>query len=400
MARKKVLFISGSIGLGHVIRDMAIANELRKITPGVDVFWLAAHPACMPLIEAGEKLLDESNLLADDNVPAEEARKQGYQLSLFKYLQKAKGVWEQNVKVFQQVISKEHYDVVVADEAYEIAMALGEKRIQMESCFVMIFDFFGLVAMNWNPMERLGTYLWNRQWAKTRDRYDGKQHVALFIGELEDIPDISLGFMLPNRRELAKQICKFVGYVFPFNPGDYVDRNEVRSKLGYGEEPLIICAVGGTSIGKELLELCIKAHPLVKLRVPHLRMVLVCGPRISPDTLQVPQGVEVKRYVPALYEHFAACDLAVVQAGGTATLELTALRRPFIYFPLEGHFEQEVFVAGRLARHQAGIKMKYSQTTPELLAETVINNIGTQSACAVIPTDGSRKAAMVISNLL
>lgn len=59
--------------------------------------------------------------------------------------------------------------------------------------------------------------------------------------------------------------------------------------------------------------------------------------------------MEVQSYVDRLYEHFAASDLAVVQAGGTTTPELTALRRPFLYFPLEEHFEQQVHVAGRLA---------------------------------------------------
>jgi UDP:flavonoid glycosyltransferase YjiC (YdhE family) len=39
---KKILFISGSVGLGHVSRDLAIAAELRRISPDVEVSWLAA----------------------------------------------------------------------------------------------------------------------------------------------------------------------------------------------------------------------------------------------------------------------------------------------------------------------------------------------------------------------
>ena len=79
---------------------------------------------------------------------------------------------------------------------------------------------------------------------------------------------------------------------------------------------------------------------------------------------------EARHSVRNLYEHFAACDLAIVQGGGTTTLELTALHRPFLYFPLEGHSEQELAVAGRLQRHQAGIRMSYSKTTAWLLAPT------------------------------
>jgi hypothetical protein len=77
--------------------------------------------------------------------------------------------------------------------------------------------------------------------------------------------------------------------------------------------------------------------------------------------------------------------LAVVQGGGTTTLELTALRRPFTYFPLEGHFEQNLVVAKRLARHGAGERLLYSETMPEMLAETVIGQLGREASWPPIP---------------
>ena len=69
-----------------------------------------------------------------------------------------------------------------------------------------------------------------------------------------------------------------------------------------------------------------------------------------------------------------------MQGGGTTTLELTALGRPFLYFPLQGHFEQEVAVSERLARHRAGTKMRFSETTPGSLAETVVAHLGRGAA--------------------
>jgi UDP-N-acetylglucosamine:LPS N-acetylglucosamine transferase len=104
--------------------------------------------------------------------------------------------------------------------------------------------------------------------------------------------------------------------------------------------------------------------------------------------------------VPALYEHFAAADLAIVQAGGTATLELTALRRPFICFPLEGHSEQQIVVAGRLARHGAGVRMNLSQTPPQALAKAILANIGKPATYPPIASDGAGKAAELICGLL
>jgi UDP-N-acetylglucosamine:LPS N-acetylglucosamine transferase len=96
----------------------------------------------------------------------------------------------------------------------------------------------------------------------------------------------------------------------------------------------------------------------------------------------------------------AACDLAVVQGGGTTTLELTVLRRPFLYFPLERHCEQQIHVAGRLARHRAGVKMSFKNTTPEILAESIADNIGKEITYDPIPVDGARNAAEKIRRFL
>lgn len=49
--------------------------------------------------------------------------------------------------------------------------------------------------------------------------------------------------------------------------------------------------------------------------------------------------------MPQLHEHFAACDLAVVQREGTSLLELTVLGRPFFYFPLPGHPERMFLIS-------------------------------------------------------
>jgi len=399
MERKRILYISGSVGLGHITRDLAIAKELRTQNPAVEISWLAVDPATLLLKDLGEELLPEADLYANDNIAVENAAK-GFQLNLLKYLSKAKGEWMHNVEVFKQVISKEQFDLIIGDEAYEIGIALMDKRVQIEAPVVEIYDFLGNNSVTKNPVEKCLTYMWNRVWAKIRQFFSNGTNLALFVGELEDIPDESLGFLLPNRRELAKEVFKFVGYVLPFDPAEYANTAKTRAKLGYGEEPLVVCSIGGTSIGKDLLELCVQAHPMIKNKVRDLHMILVCGPRLSTKSLRIPEGIDIRGYVPNLYEHFAASDLVIVMGGGTSTLELTALRRPFLYFPLEQHFEQQVHVAARLARHKAGVRMSYHETTAEALAKKVVANLGESVDYASIPTDGAQKAAGLINQLL
>ncbi len=53
---KKILFISGSLGLGHIARDLTIAKELRRINPEIEISWLAVHPATLLLKEQSSEL--------------------------------------------------------------------------------------------------------------------------------------------------------------------------------------------------------------------------------------------------------------------------------------------------------------------------------------------------------
>ena len=399
---KKILFVSGSFGLGHALRDLAITVELRRQNPDVQISWLAASAASEVIKNAGEQLLPESSEWANENIPAENASIKGaFQLSILKYLLLARKEWQNNVEVFRKVISNEHYDLIVGDETYEISVALKKGNLSKVAPFVIIYDFIGLDSVTNNLMEKLGVYVWNKIWA---DGYKKPSHfvdLTIFIGEEEDIPDTRLGFLLPNRRVWARaRSLQCVGYILPFNYADYSDKEKVRERLGYGKEPLIICSIGGTSVGSDLLMLCGRAFPIVKKTLPDIRMILVCGPRLTVESLSVPSGVEIKGYVPKLYEHFAASDLAIIQGGGMTTLELTALRRPFLYSPLEGHFEQQMHVAGRIARHGAGTKLMYSETTPEILAEKIISNIGKEVTWKPIHTNGAERAAKLIYEIL
>ena len=153
----------------------------------------------------------------------------------------------------------------------------------------------------------------------------------------------------------------FTGYVTGFDPADLGDRTRLRSELGYRDEELLcIVTVGGSGIGADLLRRVIDAFPQAKERVPELRMIVVAGPRIDPESLPGGGGgLEVVPYVPNLYRHLAACDLAVVQGGLTTSMELTANKRPFLYFPLCHHFEQNFHVRHRLERYRAGRHMDY-----------------------------------------
>ncbi len=109
---------------------------------------------------------------------------------------------------------------------------------------------------------------------------------ALFVGNPDDIVDERLGPQLPMIRDWTERNFDFTGYVTGFDPAELGDRGKLRDELGYGDdERVCIVTVGGSGVGGDLLRRVIAAFPAAKERVPDLRMIVVAGPRIDPDSL-------------------------------------------------------------------------------------------------------------------
>ena len=63
---RRALFVSSPIGLGHAWRDVAIADELRRQVPGLEIHWLAQEPVTTVLRERGETIHPASAELASE----------------------------------------------------------------------------------------------------------------------------------------------------------------------------------------------------------------------------------------------------------------------------------------------------------------------------------------------
>jgi len=362
----------------------------------VELTWLASPLAARVLEEEGEQLHPASPQSADYNTVFDRVT-EGYGFNVVKYMYYGMKLWNRNVELFRGVCREHSFDLVMGDEIYELLFAIAEGRLEPQCPLVMIHDFLGAVTMTRNPLERLIWYSVHRKMVSTL-RHPRIRHC--FLGESEDILDRSGGPFLPNWRHLAREHMEFLGYAIRFDPADYADRAAVRARLGYGSEPLVVCALGGASVGGGLLELCGKALPIMKAQAPDLRMVAVGGALFDPASVSLPEGVETRGYLPNLHEHYAASDLAIIVGGGTSATELTALKRPFIYFPLERQYDQRIYIPRRLARHRAGVQMEFASTTPEELAATALASLGQAVDYADIPLDAPRRAAELVEETL
>ncbi len=233
------------------------------------------------------------------------------------------------------------------------------------------------------------------------DRFPRVRDRAIFVGEPDDVVPLAFGPDLPRIRDWTERQFTFAGYVTGFDPAQLGDREELRDRLGYRpDERVVIVTVGGSGVGGALLRRVIASFPEAARRVDGLRMIAVAGPRVPPGSLDAPAGVEVVGYVPDLHRHLAACDLAVVQGGLTTCMELVAGRRPFLYFPLRNHFEQNVHVAHRLDRYRAGRRMDYAAATPDLVADAIADELGRKLDYRPVDGGGAARAAAAIAELI
>jgi hypothetical protein len=81
-------------------------------------------------------------------------------------------------------------------------------------------------------------------------------------------------------------------------------------------------------------------------------------------------------------------------------MELTATGRPFISVPLRNHFEQQHRVHHRLRRYRAGRRLDYTDADPDHLAALIAEEIGRPVDYEPVATDGARRAAALLGELL
>jgi pimeloyl-ACP methyl ester carboxylesterase/predicted glycosyltransferase len=400
--RKRALFISSPIGLGHTRRDAAIAAELHRLHPDLEIDWLAQEPVTTVLREAGERIHPASAELSSEveHIDSESAE---HDLHVFQAWRRMDEILLANFMVFHDVIEREDYDLWIGDEAWELDYYLHENPERKRAAYAWLTDFVG-----WLPMPDGGdrevalTADYNAEMIEHIARFPRVRDRAIFVGGTQDIVPDAFGPGLPGIREWTEQHYRFTGdYITGLDPAVVADREALRERLGYrSDERVCMVTVGGSGVGRDLLRRVCQAAPAARRLIPGLRMVVVAGPRIDPDSLPHAEGLDVRPYVPDLHLHLAACDVAVVQGGLTTTMELTAAGRPFLYFPLRHHFEQNFHVRHRLDQHGAGRRMDYGAADPDAIAEAMAEEIGRQVAYRSVDPEAAARAARDIAELI
>jgi pimeloyl-ACP methyl ester carboxylesterase/predicted glycosyltransferase len=400
--RRRALFLSSPIGLGHARRDIAIARRLRASRPDLEIDWLAQHPVTAMLESHGERVHPASAWLANESSHVEQEAGE-HDLHAFEAIRRLDSVLVRNFMVFDEVAEAERYDLVIGDEAWDVDYHLHENPRLKRFAFAWLTDFVGWLPMpGGGPREAALTADYNAEMLEQRARLRRVRDRSVFVGNPDDVVPMPFGPGLPGIREWTVENYDFAGYVTGFDPVGEAGSAAVRRRLGYADDELLcVVTVGGSGVGAPLLRRVLDAVPPARRQVPELRFLVVTGPRIDPRSLPRRRGVSLRGYVPDLHRVLAACDLAVVQGGLTTCMELTAAGRPFVYVPLRNHFEQNYHVRHRLDRYGAGRHLPYEQAAdPDLLAAVIAKEARRTVTYEPVETDGATRAAALLSALL
>ena len=321
---------------------------------------------------------------------------------MFQALRRMDEILVANFMVFHDLVRDEPYDLWVADEGWDIDYFLHENPELKRAPYAWMTDFVGWLPMpDGGAAERALTADYNAEMIEQIARFPSVRDRAVFVGNPGDVVAGRVRRRAAADQGLGARSISSSPGMSPASPDGPGDREALRAELGYRPgEPVCVVTVGGSGVGTSLLRRAAAAFPAARRLIPGLRMVIVTGPRIDPASLPSADGLDVRGYVPDLYRHLAACDLAVVQGGLTTTMELTAARRPFLYVPLHHHFEQNFHVRQRLARYGAGRCLDYADTEPDALAAAMAEEIARPVSYRPVETDGAARAAACLAELL
>ncbi len=188
--RRRALYLSSPIGLGHAQRDVAIADELRQLHPDLEIDWLAQHPVTTVLEARGERIHPASAWLASESAHVQ-SEASGHELNAFQAIRRMDEILVANFMVFHEVVESGEYDLVIGDEAWDVDYYLHENPELKRTAFAWMTDFVG-----WLPMPAGGereaflTADLNAEMIEHVERFPRLRDRAIFVGDPDDIvPD-------------------------------------------------------------------------------------------------------------------------------------------------------------------------------------------------------------------
>ncbi len=285
-------FFSSPIGLGHVTRDIAIANNFENISTN----FVSGSGAAKILKNLDFKVQDVYNppsFIVENGTLKSPAR---WLWNYYQYYKDCK-------KISQKILQEDNPNLVISDEDFA-SLTVAQK---MKIPTVLITD-----VLETRFTKGLASFI--------------EKRMNKSMQEIIKKCDIVI---LPENGDDQDNIRRVGPIVRQTNNS----REELRKKNSF-EKKTIVISVGGTDTGLFLIE---KALDSISKINQDIEVILVSGPAISKKF----ENVRNLGFVDNLHELIFAADLLISLAGKSTIDEANAYGTPGIFIPIKGHFEQE-----------------------------------------------------------
>lgn len=285
-------FFSSPIGLGHVTRDIAIANNFKNISTN----FVSGSGAAKILKNLDFKVQDVYNppsFIVENGTLKSPAR---WLWNYYQYYKDCK-------KISQKILQEDNPYLVISDEDFA-SLTVAQK---MKIPTILITD-----VLETRFTKGLASFI-EKKMNKSMQEIIKKCDIVI----------------LPENGDDQDNIRRVGPIVRQTNHS----REELRKKNSF-EKKTIIISIGGTDTGLFLIE---KALDTISKINQDIEVILVSGPAISKKF----ENVRNLGFVDNLHELIFAADLLISLAGKSTIDEANAYGTPGIFIPIKGHFEQE-----------------------------------------------------------
>ncbi|MCL4519864.1 MAG: hypothetical protein M1587_11785, partial [Thaumarchaeota archaeon] len=279
------------------------------------------------------------------------------------------------------------YDALIQDEFAETAFSfLYEKKPALPSNRAIITDYISLSAVSLNPISTVVIWMANRY---AKRAWLGSQ-VRIFADELDSLP--------AGEREWAKKNFEIVGPIIAETPT--LSKEQIRGRLFKESRAnnVIVFTIGGTSVGKHLIDFVVSDASALSRELDAL-IVVIAGPRVGALTQSGDrEGLLVVGFTPDVMAYFKAADCVVTQSGASTLNEVSAMGVPCVTIPILNHFEQEAN-AKRFEQRFGFPILNYADLNHKNLVSAIKKAMTLRYAPAA-SQGGAKRAAELISKIL
>ncbi|MDA4129418.1 MAG: hypothetical protein OK457_01485 [Thaumarchaeota archaeon] len=388
----QILYGISSIGLGHGRRSLAIAESLRKSWKDAKIEWVTSEPVISFLEQNGERVLPVSRKFQSLSTVMERGVISGQLQDMSRVARASSKIAKENYFLLKEYLKD--YDVLIQDEFSETMFAfMWDSRAQLPPFRVLITDYVQLQSRSsFNLLSRITIWYTNRMLGKAFDM----NSLRIYADDLDSIPDLL--------RSKIGRTFEIVGPIIPSPPAEskaklkedliaeFWGNNDVSKKL-------LVISVGGTSIGKILIDFVFANIDEISRKLECLVLILL-GPRVEKSAYNF-SGQEALRFVPFTPDalrFFKAADCVVTQAGASTLNEVASLGTPCVVVPIENHFEQEAN-AERFSEKYGFPRLSYGALNATIFVESVEKSL-MKAYVPSNPTHGAEKAASLITQLI